>query len=127
MAVHPSENLGVLEVIAVHRRAARPAPEARDDPDLVALGEAVGASGSGRLAVFVRTTRYGERCGPQTGKGEFWGAKRTYLGIASSELTGALERRAQRDGGMNARSKVHLVLGVVAAKGSHYGRLVRSS
>lgn len=83
------EDLRVLKLDAVHGHPASPAPESRDDPDLISLGEAVGASGSGRLCT------------------------------ASPELTDALKTRSQRNDRVNARIKVHLVLSVVAGDGSH--------
>lgn len=63
------EDLRVLDVVAVNGHAAGTAPEARDDPDLVALGEAVGASGSGRLALFVRTALRRVKDGARGGEG----------------------------------------------------------
>lgn len=63
--------------------------------------------------------------GPEGEKGDEGGMRagakreRAYLGVASSELAGALERRGEGDDGVDARSEVHLVLSVVAVDGSH--------
>lgn len=58
--------------------------------------------------------------GEKGGRGnEAWREERAYLGVASSELAGALERRGEGDDRVDARSEVHLVLSVAAVDGSH--------